>query len=181
LSQHSERLFVAVPVPEAVSGQLVALQPAVGTDVRLSAPPDMHVTLHFLGPMDPAAVAAALDRVRVPAFALAPGPLGSFALPGGRHVLWFGIALSAPLQALHSATAEALATLPFSAETRPWVPHITIARLGPRASAGLVTAFLQQPAPVTGFECRSFALYASDPDAGGPRYRQLASWPLSGS
>jgi 2'-5' RNA ligase len=62
-----DRLFVAVPVPADLAGELARLQPPAAAGVRLSQAADMHVTLHFLGNTQADPVRQALAGVRATA------------------------------------------------------------------------------------------------------------------
>jgi 2'-5' RNA ligase len=174
------RLFVALPVPEHIAGALAELRPPPGRAVRPAATADLHVTLHFLGQGDAAAVASVLGTVQADAFSLTFGDLGRFSQRGGRTVLYLDVERSAPLLVLHAAAARALGRLGFAPETRPYSPHVTLARLGRGAPAALIEAFLEQPLPAQArqFRCERFALYASEAVAAGGRYRVIDSFAL---
>ena len=175
-----QRLFVALPVPASVASELKVLQPQSGPGVRLNRPEDLHVTLHFLGNRDTDPVAAALRQVRGTAFTASPGSCGSFALRGGRRVLWIGIEPVMPMLALQAAVGDALRPAGFTPESRDWVPHITLARLAPQVPQAVDRRFLQaQPGTsLRAFECHSFALYASESRPEGARYRVIETYPL---
>ena len=132
----TQRLFVALSVPASTVAALGALQPQRAPGVRLTDPADMHITLHFLGQQDVGVIVRALSSVHAPSCTLMPSAAGSFSLGGGRHAIWVGIELSPELLAVHAATGNALEASGFEPEPRPWVPHITLARLGPQAPLG---------------------------------------------
>jgi 2'-5' RNA ligase len=125
-------------------------------------------------------MAKVLGAVRAPAFPLKLGQAGVFSPGGSRTILWIGIASSDALLALHAATGAALASAGFTPEARPYVPHITVARLGAGAPADIGQGFLRPvPDPAAPeFECEAFALYASQVTSGSARYRILETWPL---
>jgi 2'-5' RNA ligase len=175
-----ERLFVALPLPAAVADVLTALQPPVAAGVRPTEAVDLHITLHFLGPVDLDPVHQALGTIEASAFTLRLGAAGHFALPGGRTILWLGVEPTAPLIALHAAVGEALAGTGFRPEERPYVPHLTLARLGPTAAGGLAESFERQAPPAAASEiaCEGFAMFARRPAPAGTRYRLLRSYPL---
>jgi len=86
------RLFIAVEVPPAQAAWLLStLPPAHG--VRPAAPEQVHLTLHFLGECNVpgAALEAALDSIRAPAFLLQAAGTGRFR-SGQGSVLWAGLA-----------------------------------------------------------------------------------------
>jgi 2'-5' RNA ligase len=174
------RLFVALPLPVAVTGALAAIQPRAEDGVRLIPPADMHLTLHFLGAADIEAVSRALAVVHMPAFTLRLNEPGHFSPRGRKTILWCGVLPSNELQALHRATAEALEAAGFATEKRPYQAHVTVARLDaslPRTLVDTFEAGLPGPDPPE-FECTRFALYESETHATGARYRILESYSL---
>ena len=91
-------------------------------------PERLHLTLHFLG---------AVDRGRLPELRRALAQVNSprFTLMLSRPALWpGGIAVLEPVQVppalaqLHTALARALLRLGLPVETRPFRPHVTLAR-----------------------------------------------------
>lgn len=176
-----QRLFVGLPVPLTIAGTLATLQPAAAAGTRPTPVEDLHVTLHFLGPMNASRVRAALAAVDAAAFTLRLGATGHFELRGGRRILFVAVDPVDGLLRLHAAVAEALATTGFTPEARPFVPHITLARLGPDARDEVVGAFAGEavPDPAREFTCDRLVLFASDTASAGPRYRWLQAWPLA--
>lgn len=174
------RLFVALPLPPSVTTRLVALQPPAGKGVRPLAEADLHITLHFLGRAKVTPVRAALARVSAGPFPVRLGAPGHFGLRGKKTILWMAVEPSAAISALHSATAAALESAGYEPETRPWQPHVTLARLAGKAARALAEAF-EQTAPADApieFECVQFALFESETRPEGARYRALERFPL---
>lgn len=179
----TERLFVALPLPEAVAAALARMEPPAGDAVRRISAADMHLTLHFLGRAETDVVRDALRPVAAAEFDVCLGRPGHFSMNGRKKVLWVGVEPTQPLLALHAMLGEALGSAGFEPETRPYVPHITIARLGPKAPRRLVRGFEQQakPAESVTFKATRFALFASETAAEGARYRVLESFSLEAS
>jgi 2'-5' RNA ligase len=179
----SERLFVALPLPEEVAAALARMEPTAGDAVRPISAVDMHLTLHFLGRAVTDVVRDALRSVTAAEFDVCLGRPGHFSMKGRKQVLWVGVEPTSPLLALHAALGEALGTAGFEPETRPYVPHITVARLGAKAPRRLVRDFEQQPIPAepVTFKATRFALFASETAAEGARYRVLESFALEPS
>jgi 2'-5' RNA ligase len=143
----------------------------------------MHITLHFLGSMETGPVRECLCAVAAPAFSLRLDHPGSFAPRGGGRILWVGVVPSSGLSALHALTAEALRGVGFEPEQRPYKPHITVARLKPRAARQWVDDFERRPFGDAGleYECERFALFASETAPEGARYTVIESYPLTGA
>jgi 2'-5' RNA ligase len=157
----SSRLFLALwPEPE-VRDKLRAWRD--GWQWPPSAAPvrgeQLHLTLHFLG-------AVARERVPQLTHGLAL-PFEPFELAFGHAELWpHGIALLAPdaiptaLSELHAALGGALRKLGMTPETRPFRPHVTLAR-----RAAVATPPSQGPA--LRWAVRDYALMLSETGADG--------------
>lgn len=131
------RLFIAIPVPQspvyaAVTRDLLAVAPGA----RPVPDGAWHVTLRFLGDVhDPAPVIAALDaacagRPALPAVVEGLGTFPGTGFPPGKkaRVAWAGV--RAPgIEALADAVVRATTAFGEPPERRPFVAHVTLARL----------------------------------------------------
>lgn len=176
------RLFVAVPLPDRLASQLQAAAAAV-PGLRETRRENLHVTVHFLGPVAPELVApltAALAPAcaRAEAFDLAfeavvPAP------PRRPRMLWARAAPSSHYAALaHAAAGAAAGAAPGSGELRTSSPHVTLARARDRSTR------VRWPEPVAlagaALHVSECVLMRSDPGAGGTRYTPLATFTLGG-
>lgn len=123
------RLFVGVWPDAAVRDAIAAsLQAWIWPPHAALVPPErLHLTLHFLGDMAAARLPALSAGLRV--------PFEPFDLDFGGTEVWpGGIAVLRPraapprLLALHARLADALAALEWPVDTRPFKPHVTLAR-----------------------------------------------------
>lgn len=133
------RLFIALWPTPAVRRALARVQAAWAwpAGVRHEATARLHLTLHFLGPTDPArlpALRVLLDAIDAPDCA---EPLVL-----DRATVWrSGIAALEPasppavLAVLHSRIGDGLAALGLPVERRPFRPHVTLARRARGAQA----------------------------------------------
>jgi RNA 2',3'-cyclic 3'-phosphodiesterase len=186
------RLFFAVPVPGATRAPLEAvlprLEPLLG-GARLVPPGGWHLTLAFLGQVQPE-MADEVVRVGEAAVAgLAPAQLrleGAGTFPEGRkaRVLWAGVGGDAEVLAgLGAALAAACQVAGLRFEERPLRPHLTLARFSnpapvPQEALDLVAGAAADSPP---WEARELACYRST--LGGPRgarYRVVREFPLAG-
>lgn len=177
------RLFIAIDLPKPVCWRLRQLvaEPARGVHpVRLA---QLHLTLHFLGDVaDDTRVAlqAALAAVQQEPFAIAVRGTGVFPPRGRPAILWAGVAESAALVALHGASAAAMAACGLDVERRPYVPHVTLARLTPAASRAWTSRVLTETArlEIDAIPVDRFHLYESLRLDGATEHRVAATFAL---
>lgn len=177
------RLFFALPLPEALLAGMAEWQRKAREAGLAAAYPrveGLHLTLVFLGAVDPARLldlgsAASAVASAVEAFPLRTSGLDAFPGQGAPKVIWLGLDASAPLNRLQDALAGALAPLDFPKDERPFAPHLTLAR--PKGRPPTL------PAAPSRFEwtASELALYESVAAVGGRRYEVKGRWPLSGS
>lgn len=132
--QDEIRLFLALMPGEAVQAELARCHDRWRWSGRASryGPSDWHVTLHFIGSL----AGERLDALRG---GLAV-PFTPFALRFGHAELWpHGLAVLCPdavlqdLLDLHTRLGDALRRLGLATDTRPYRPHVTLARQAPDA------------------------------------------------
>jgi RNA 2',3'-cyclic 3'-phosphodiesterase len=140
------RMFIAIELPAIIRENLIAhinhLRQAF-PEVRASwsREENLHLTLKFLGDIPVKRVeglSGATGRAArsFPPFELALNGCGAFPLKGQPRVLWIGIEdQSASLARLHRALEDECVAARFERDTRPFHPHLTIARLRERAGA----------------------------------------------
>jgi 2'-5' RNA ligase len=185
----TRRLFFGVAVDPATQSWLgewaQGLRRQGLTATNWSAPALYHITVRFLGETPEERLArlaecAARAAEDAAPFALRFSELGAFARS---RVLWLGLeddAGLAGLQALYRRLEQALADAGLAKpETRPYRPHLTLARgfhaadlrrLAPRARR------LPPGAPVV--RVAELVLFESVREAGRLRYPKIGTWPL---
>jgi RNA 2',3'-cyclic 3'-phosphodiesterase len=129
------RLFVALDFPDAVRQtlrELIArLQPGFRS-AKWVRPEAMHITLKFIGEVDGEKLAP-IRGALAPVHSSAPVEihfrgLGFFPKERRPRVLWCGVEASPNLAELAEAVQRALVPLGIPAESRDFVPHLTLAR-----------------------------------------------------
>jgi 2'-5' RNA ligase len=172
------RYFVALALPDEAKDRILAIRPPAVPGSRLAAREELHLTLHFLGEVDPQhapALRNALAGVRAEAFSISLQGVGRFPPDGPPRVLWAGVECHPSLIALHRAVGIALTVaIGFRPEDRPYSPHVTLAYLNSPPPPGTVERYLAETggfrvAPV---HVRQFALYTSAIAEDRPRYRE---------
>lgn len=129
------RCFIALPINPSIRGKISALQHSLLRqlpDLRLVTPETLHLTLRFFGALAEeqlekvAATMVSIGSFTAP-FPLSLSHLGAFPSPDRAQVFWLG-GENPPLLALSRAIDDGLCTAGLPGETRPFQPHITIAR-----------------------------------------------------
>lgn len=178
------RLFIAVDLPAGVRQRLALLVADAPPGVRPVQPRQIHLTLHFLGDADDTALAglaAALPLVSRPAFTMDLVGTGVFPPRGRPTVLWAGVGACESLRELHARVADILAGRGFASDPRPWIPHVTLARLSPRVSFEWTTDFLSRHRDLSerGIPVTAVCLYDSMRTSAGPVHLPAATLSLT--
>jgi 2'-5' RNA ligase len=165
------RLFVAIQPPPDIRDRLLAQMGGIA-GARWQTDAQLHLTLRFIGEVDrhlARDIAAGLGAVRAPSFKLRLASPGVFDKRGHIDTLWMGVAPQDEVAALAKRVDQALVRVGLAAETRAFLPHITLARFG--KTAGSIRHFLDQP-PVAAppFRVEAFNLYESRLTSDGPHY-----------
>jgi 2'-5' RNA ligase len=187
------RLFVALEIPPAVRGnlgalikELRALEPSSGAKkMRWVRPENLHVTLKFIGEAAPEkleAIRAALSAVHStqPAELRLRG-LGFFPNDKRARVLWAGIEASPNLAAIAGDIDQHLEKAGFPRESRPFTPHLTLARFEPTGITRELHAAVQKNAACEFGILRTgeFHLIESKLKPSGAEYTTLRSFPFA--
>ena len=153
------RLFAAVLPDEAAVGALACAARELRADsVRgnFVVPDNYHVTLAFIGETERATEAIeALRAVESDAFTLTLAQVGKFSRTRG-DTYWYGVRMSAALEALYARTQAELTARGFEFEKRAFKPHVTLARDVIRKSNKEIQA------PEIYFKVSAIALMRSD-------------------
>lgn len=138
------RSFIAIELPDELKLALARWQDQLKsgkpTPVKWVDPYAIHLTLKFLGNIGSDMVGRITtvleEAVRgIPPFRLEAGGLGAFPSLKRVQVVWVGVAGEVGrLSQLQQRLESGLAPLGFMAETRPFTPHLTLARLRDRAT-----------------------------------------------
>jgi 2'-5' RNA ligase len=187
VKETSVRCFVAVLLPEQVRISLAA----VGAELRERTrglswvrSDNLHLTLRFLGGIEPATLAHVSAAVTEAAATVVPftvrlGGVGGF--PGGRapRVLWAGVlAGGEEMGTLHAVLETALAARGIPRESRPFHPHVTLARArDPRGASG-VASLLGGRLSFGEVRVTALHLMRSELDPRGARYSVVTEAPF---
>lgn len=179
------RYFLALPLPEAVKERLAAARPPKLPGVKLVRPDLMHVTLHFLGELEPHGVRAvkrALQDVAAPRDSFNISGVGAFPEDGPPRVIWAGIEENPPLAQLYEQLGDTLhQAIDFEPEDRPFSPHVTLARVKRRLSREQFQNYWdeQRALSIREIPLDSFVFYESLFSGGRLQYREEETWTLN--
>jgi RNA 2',3'-cyclic 3'-phosphodiesterase len=138
------RAFVATEIPrfDGLDGLLNRLKKS---GARLSIPRSegMHVTLKFLGDVEEESVDEIIGLLKksvksIPPFDVKVAGTGAFPNLRNPRVFWVGLEDDGSLGRIAGSVDESLSTMGFARESRPFTPHITIARI--RSASGVERA-----------------------------------------
>jgi 2'-5' RNA ligase len=189
------RLFVAIELPRDTKRELQDTVEQLRASLRDDSPlrwvraEGIHVTLKFIGAVEPERVETICTALRIglagiAPFTLRPEGVGSF---GGRRnlrVLWVGV--GGDVDALSSAAGaveRALVPLGFPTEQRAFTAHLTIARVRDEASPSerervhAALASFRAPAFST-FHVEQVSLMRSTLGRGGAVYDAITEFAL---
>jgi 2'-5' RNA ligase len=185
---YSMRIFIAIEIPQvirtAIAELINSLKPAAN-NVRWSRPEGLHITLKFLGEVEPSRideVTHALSAVHsTPPFSVAIQSAGYFPNERSPRVVWLGIQAGAELPQLACSVEAALIPLGFENKQRAFSPHLTLGRVKPPGKITAVQESLQRREPLLfgSFMATEFFLYESKPSRTGSVYNKLARFQIA--
>jgi 2'-5' RNA ligase len=179
------RAFVALELPEPVRQALAALV----ARARLDAPgtlswvaeEKLHLTLAFLGACAPERLEVLARHLETrlaeePALPLSLATPGLFPGPARPAVLWVGVGGGERLALLQQRVERLCDGAGLPVEVRPFVAHLTCARVRRQGPAGALAAhWLPLPVDPTRWAQSSVSLLRSDPGPGGARDSAMAT------
>jgi 2'-5' RNA ligase len=187
VSTERARLFVGLDLPDGARSALAQwradhLSHVAGARLRLIEPDAFHVTLCFLGgraiaDIDPIA-AACETAASQPAVELSLGAPVWLPARRPRSIAVKLVDTRHLLSGLHRALSQRLqAGGWYEPEARPFLPHVTMARLG--RSDRVRASQLPSPSPCA-VVCSAITLYRSHLGSGGARYEAVHTVQLAG-
>ena len=159
------RLFLAVRPDEITVEHLEALDRSPAPGVRWVPAEQWHVTLRFFPDADPGDVIEAIDEVRLPEVEIELGPVVS--RMGSSMVVLPAVGAD-PLAAVARAATVHIPPL----DDRPFVGHLTLARLRHRAACGVAGERFSAR-----FIADCVELVESELHPSGARHRVVHTWP----
>jgi 2'-5' RNA ligase len=189
-AEETMRTFLCIPIDARLRETLAELAGSLGRRVRAPAswvrPENFHVTIRFLGEIDPM-LTVDLERLcreitdPIAPFDLTVDRLGAFPSPARPRVLWAGGEAPPEFLELTSSLNAALAKVGFPEERKETVAHITLARLKGPSGGSVEEAFRAAlPFPAHTLRADRLVLMESALNPDGARYTPLFSRSLGG-
>lgn len=182
------RLFIAAPIPDLLVRDLQSLRrqlKAAELKVRWVLSSNIHLTLQFMGDVEPTQIPCLGDSIRAaatgcPPITLVAKGIGGFPTLRQARVLWVGLdGETQQLIALQHRLAARLESLGFRRERRAYHPHLTLARTpSPLDARHWAEPFADWTSRVMRID--RIALFASTLKPSGAEYRCLDSATLTG-
>jgi 2'-5' RNA ligase len=139
--------------------------------LRWSSPDSWHITLQFLGKVGQQqhdCIVSRLNELRQGAVPIQLDGLGFFDSAG---IFFAGVTLTSELVALQQRVTAATRACGFVPETRPYHPHVTLARTkGKTKALQELKNKLHRPPKFTSYVAEEFLLYESVPTPTGSLY-----------
>jgi len=188
------RAFIAIPLPPEIVARLTpsveelrAVCRTAKVEARWSRPEGWHLTLKFLGAVsrvDPLLGRLPVCAARHTAFSLHFNGFGVFPDARRPRVLWIGLEPDEGVRALDALAREvdqATAELGYPGETRPFSPHLTVARVRSERSSPDLAAWVERHVAdrLGSIRVERMALMRSDTGPGGSVYTPVAVFPLA--
>jgi RNA 2',3'-cyclic 3'-phosphodiesterase len=176
------RLFISAEIPERIQAHLARVQRQIENkyvQMRLADARQLHITLKFLGEIEPSLVEKAkrfLASVSVTPFDVSLGSMGVFPNEKNIRVVWVGLVPAEPIIQLQKRIDDRLSG--FFERERDFVTHITLARVKSLPDRQLSINVLKRITIIReSFTIQSFSLMESMLGKSGPVYRELARYP----
>jgi len=177
------RSFVAVEIPSSIRQALGALQAKLrgSGEVKWVRPESIHLTLKFLGEIQPEAVAEIRETLgevtrRHEPFSVRVSGVGCFPGLSQPRVVWVGLSGDGGrLRSLQGDVESAMERLGFPKEERPFRPHLTLGRVRSPRGRDLLVARIRalEETELGEFTVRSVVQFQSELHPSGARYTPL--------
>ncbi len=178
------RSFIAISLPDSIKEAVASFLAPFRTgrsDVRWVSPPNLHLTLQFLGSTDESIIPdMRRDLIRhfchYRPFYITIAGVGGFPSEQRPRVIWVGVGADEQLERLHRDIAGITRRFGFVSEERAFRPHLTVGRVRPPGRLGAAEAAFVSGRNIEfgTAEVSGIQIMRSDLTASGPIYTALA-------
>ena len=183
MSSRETRSFISIDLddPKVLSSveSVMSSILAIGGDLKPVERENIHLTLKFLGNVSSAKlveIKSSLSRLKFPPFSMEIKGAGAFPSLKRMNVIWVGIGEGwSQVELIYEQTEKLLSDVGFSRETRPFNPHITVARVRTPKKRDELAAFLSHLGEESfgTFNAEHVRLKQSVLASSGPKYSTL--------
>lgn len=177
------RTFIAIPLPDearALLGEMQKKLRSFGADVRWAANSSIHLTLKFLGEIDPNILPRLVAQLQEGtaserSFSLRLRGMGGFPNLQNPRVIWCGLEGDLPmLESLQKRVEAVCQDAGFAPEERPYHPHLTLGRVRGKRNLQPLTEYIKiGSAEEYTFIVKNFHVYQSTLKPQGAVYTVL--------
>jgi 2'-5' RNA ligase len=184
------RLFTAIELTDDARLSMTAVQREIAAglgeasrSLRFVRPEHLHLTLVFAGEIAEDRALAVVEAFRpdipVAPFQLVFGGVGTFPPRGAPRVVWLGVLEGArAVIDLHALVVQRLAEAGVPTQSRPFSPHLTLARCRESGRRPRLRPS-GQPHAIARVDVQAVTLFQSRLSSAGPTYTALAHARLS--
>lgn len=180
------RLFTAIDLPSDILDRLERLLIGLRPEAMIKWSPldNLHITTKFIGDWPDVRLEELKSALRsVPSphpFDISLQDIDFFPDAKSPRVCCIGILETPELTNLAKQTDVALGELGVAAESKPYVPHLTLARIKYPVPLNLLKRKIEQISPIRlgSFTVKDFSLVRSDPGSNSSIYRKMATFPF---
>lgn len=172
-----QHYFIGIKLPQELAEQLVELRNVWHlneTHKRLPAAEDLHITLQYLGAVDPEKLRCLhqkLDLLHVPSMKITLKGISTFGNPSTPRVVYAAVKEQPLLYDLQHVILEKCLELNLAVDTKKFVPHVTLAKKWSGQQVGFAKEMMLEEAS---FYVNQFAVYAIHPGE-NPSYHAIHS------
>ncbi|QFT90252.1 2'-5'-RNA ligase [Bacillus sp. THAF10] len=177
--------FLALPIPMELKEKLSLSMKNMKNELpftRWVHPDDLHLTLAFLGRMEPSQKKRIMELLpnvvkQHEPFTIVLNNLGTFGNPQSPRIFWYGVEESEQLFSLRKSVYDVCQNIGFTLDTRPFHPHITLARKW-KGPGSMTEDKLQSSSSLSqSFQVNNVILYETHLDR-MPKYEEKEEFPL---
>jgi len=185
------RCFIAVELSTEIAEGVRRVQKGFRerlAGVSWTRPEGIHLTLRFLGDVDPGRIEEIASKAEagiktIGPFSIGVKGCGGFPNPRNPRVIWIGVEdASGLLKQLQARVEQGMEELGFAGEGRGYTPHLTIGRLRSGKGKGEVGQAIEamKGCDLGSMEVQEICLFRSQLKPTGAEYTKLKVIPLRG-
>jgi 2'-5' RNA ligase len=186
------RSFLAFELPEEIKHIVTRVSAEIrksSLDVRWVRPEFIHLTVVFMGDIQPEQISPMAESVKAVCsnhepFRISLKPMGCFPNSRNPRVIWLGIGGDLErMSRFRDDLQQALSPFGIKQEERAFKPHLTLGRFKkPGKKQTELDQLLAKYGDLSSPACTldEFVMFRSDLKPGGAVYTRMLSWPLAG-